>query len=188
MSSISDFFLRAKHWLIFLLLLGSIVCGQVAIVIYAAAGPLSPEEMFSARFTLVMLLSTLLAAAPLFSWLWAAGSLLSDLQERRLQLNLKFFRFAVAFPMPYMCLFFFVFQSSHPEAFLVIFPLHLFAVFCIFYSMYFVSKNLSQVEVGRRATFSDYAGYFFLIWLYPVGIWVIQPKINRLYLSRHRPA
>jgi len=47
--------------------------------------------------------------------------------------------------------------------------------------MYFVARNLSQLEIGRRAAFSDYAGYFPFLWFYPIGIWIIQPKINRFY-------
>lgn len=62
----------------------------------------------------------------------------------------------------------------------VIFPLHLFSMFCIFYCMYFVAKTFKTAELQRETTFSDFVSEFFLIWFYPIGIWIIQPKINRV--------
>ena len=64
--------------------------------------------------------------------------------------------------------------------FAIIVPVHLFAMFCIFYSLYFVAKTFKTVELQRTVTFSDFAGEFFLLWFYPIGIWIIQPKINRM--------
>ncbi len=51
----------------------------------------------------------------------------------------------------------------------------------MFYDLYFVSKNLVLAETSKSASFYDYAGPFFLIWFFPVGVWFIQPRINRLY-------
>ena len=62
----------------------------------------------------------------------------------------------------------------------VIVPLHLFSMFCIFYSLYFVAKTFKTVELQRQVSFSDFAGEFFMIWFYPIGIWIVQPKINKM--------
>ncbi len=62
----------------------------------------------------------------------------------------------------------------------IVVPLHLFSMFCIFYSLYFVAKTFKTVELQRETTFSDFAGEFFMIWFYPIGIWIIQPKVNRM--------
>ena len=59
-------------------------------------------------------------------------------------------------------------------------PLHLFSMFCMFYLLYFVSKTLKTVELKREVTFSDFLGEFFMIWFFPFGIWIIQPRINKL--------
>lgn len=64
--------------------------------------------------------------------------------------------------------------------FAIIVPLHLFSMFCIFYSLYFVAKTFKTVELQREVSFSDFVGEFFLIWFYPIGIWFIQPKINKM--------
>jgi hypothetical protein len=59
-------------------------------------------------------------------------------------------------------------------------PVHLFSMFCMFYCLYFISKELKAVEWQRPVTFSVYTGEFFLIWFFPIGIWFIQPRINKL--------
>ena len=57
---------------------------------------------------------------------------------------------------------------------------HILSMFGIFYSLYFVAKTFKTVELQREVTFSDFAGEFFMIWFFPIGIWVIQPKINKM--------
>lgn len=63
----------------------------------------------------------------------------------------------------------------------IIFPLHLLAMFCMFYSLYFIAKNLVMAEKNEIIEFYDFSGPFFLIWFFPIGIWFIQPRINALY-------
>jgi bacteriorhodopsin len=64
--------------------------------------------------------------------------------------------------------------------FALVVPLHLFSMFYIFYTLYFAAKTVKTVELQREVTFSDFAGEFFLIWFYPVGVWIIQPKVNKM--------
>jgi len=62
----------------------------------------------------------------------------------------------------------------------IIFPLHLLSMFSMFYCLYFVAKTFKTVELQRETTFSDFAGEFFMIWFYPIGIWIVQPKVNKM--------
>lgn len=62
----------------------------------------------------------------------------------------------------------------------ILITLHLFSIFCIFHSLYFAAKAFKTAELQRRVTFSDFAGEFFMIWFYPIGIWIVQPKVNRM--------
>lgn len=68
----------------------------------------------------------------------------------------------------------------NPAIFALIAPLHFFSMCCIFYCLYFVAKTIKTVELQREVKFSDFAGEFFMIWFYPIGIWLIQPKINKM--------
>lgn len=62
---------------------------------------------------------------------------------------------------------------------MLFFPVHLFAMFCLFYCQYFVAKTIKSVELKREAVLNDYIGEFFLIWFFVVGLWIMQPKLNK---------
>jgi uncharacterized RDD family membrane protein YckC len=177
-NSITSFFLRAKHWQIFLLLVG---VGNVAILSCALATLRSPEDFL--KIGLVFGAAMMLFMCCLLAWQWSMGSFLSSLVPPALRLNVGFFRFALIYPAVYIIVFMSLFQSiaTKPALFAVIFPFHFFATFCMLYLLYFVSKNLVLAETRKPASFPDYAGPFFLIWLFPIGIWFTQPRINRLY-------
>ena len=62
----------------------------------------------------------------------------------------------------------------------ILIPLHLFSMFCMFYLLYFCSKTIKSIELKREALFGDYIGEFLLLWFFVIGIWIIQPKINKM--------
>ena len=53
-------------------------------------------------------------------------------------------------------------------------------MFCMFYMLYFTSKTIKTVELQREVTFGEFIGEFFALWFYIIGIWFIQPKVNKL--------
>jgi hypothetical protein len=113
------------------------------------------------------------------------GSFLDSIVKPTLRLRKGFFRFALIFPPIYVPVFFAMPELRNPVLFAMILPLHFLAMFCLFYGLYFVSKNLAMVESGKPSTFYDYAGPLFPIWFFPFGVWFTQPRINGLY-SEHR--
>ena len=62
----------------------------------------------------------------------------------------------------------------------LIIPLHLFSMFCIIHTIYFVAKAYKIAETQRAVTFSDFVGEFFLAWFFIIGVWIMQPKINTM--------
>jgi len=63
-----------------------------------------------------------------------------------------------------------------------VFPL--ISISCFVYCLYFNAKSFRAAELQRPVTFSDFAGEFFLIGLFPLGVWFIQPRINRMFYKR----
>lgn len=116
-------------------------------------------------------------------WFWSMGTFLDSILQPALRLELRIFRLALIYPMIYIPIFMasFISLSVNPVMFAAIFPFHLLAMSCMFYLLYFVSKSLVMVETNRAVSFYDYAGPFFLLWFFPIGVWFIQPRINRLY-------
>lgn len=186
MNVIGSFFLRAKHWQIFLLLVGIGFVGHVVFTLMLLATGRSPEDfekIILLPFEAVMVLFMLCFLA----WFWSMGSFLSSIVQPALRLRMGFFCFALLYPALYIFVFFGLFQTTKPLLLAVLFPLHFFAMFCLFYDLYFVSKSLVLAETGRPASFYDYAGPFFLLWFFPIGVWFTQPRINRLYAEARNP-
>ena len=181
MPLIARFFLRAKHWQLFLLLFGIGFVGDVGILGSAVA---SPSQQNLGRFTAITEIVTLPFLCCFLAWFWSVGSFCDSLIRPERRLSIGFFRFALIYPALYIFMFIALLPIIPLWSTVLILPLHLFAMFCLFYELYFASKSLVLAETGRAKSFYDYAGPFFLLWFFPIGVWFIQPRINRLYL-RH---
>ncbi len=184
MKTIEAFFLRAKHWQIFLLLFVVPTVAEFAAIGFVSTNVRSWRDINGA--TLLFLGAMFLYLLSFLCWYWSMGSFLASTVESELKLKQGFFRLALLYPLFYMPVFFWIVFSPGLGPAAIIFPLHLFCMFCLFYGLYFVSKNLVMAETGKPASFYDYAGPFFLIWFYPIGIWFIQPRVNRLYAEKKR--
>lgn len=178
--------LTLKHWQLFLLIIGiPIIFEFVAIGFIISSRDPTIMIYF---FPILMILFT----GVFFGWFYALGTNLHKKLPNTAPMNLKKFKIFLFIPAVYIlliCVFMTTTFSgiSQPASFnpaifgAIIVPVHLFSMFCIFYCMYFNAKALKTVELQRPLTFSDYAGEFFLIWFFPIGVWIIQPRINRLF-------
>jgi hypothetical protein len=184
MNSIARWFLRAKHWQIFLFFCVAFLIANVAMINFEMS---EPASMLTFPGDLPFFIVWILCMCFFLGWLWSMGPFLSFLLQPPLQRKMRFFIFSLIYPAIYGLFFIATFSMSttKPVILAIIFPLHFLAMFCIFYDLYFVSKALIQVETGKSATFYDYAGPFFLLWFFPVGVWFTQPRINHLY-HQHR--
>ena len=177
--------LTIKHWQLFGLLMGLPMIFQF-VIMGSVMTSRNPTIMFAA-FPIMMILFIGL----FFGWFYALGTNLHKKLPETATMNLTKFKIFLFIPVAYM-LFLSVFMfgmfsnistggQPNPAIFALIVPLHLFSMFCIFYCLYFNAKALKTVEWQKPVTFSDFAGEFFLIWFFPIGVWIIQPRINKLF-------
>jgi hypothetical protein len=159
---------------------------------FVARGNPDPAYMFSYLKYFPFIL--IIFVAVYYGRFWSVAIGLQEKIPGNILMKVKKFKVFFIIPIAYMLVFFsFFFFSintlfSNPETnfglmgalFTLIIPIHLFAMFCIFYTLYFVAKTIKTVELQRAVTFIDFAIEFFLILFYPVGIWIIQPKINKM--------
>lgn len=178
-NAFSAVFLRAKHWHIFLTF-ASLMLFDIAISTNSVLSNANTDAALG-KFELLNGLLTLVPLVIFDAWFWSMGSFLNSLAPPRLKLSSKPFAVSLVYPPLYIAFFFLLFQDPNPKIVLWILPFHFFAMFCLFYNLYFVAKVLVLAETRRPASFYDYAGPFFLIWFFPVGVWFTQPRINRLY-------
>ena len=192
-------FLKAKHWQLFLLTFGIpmifqfVMMGTMFANIGSGNNP-DPSSMFISYMKLFPIMMILFMGV-FFGWFWSVVTGLQKKIPDEAQMKLNRFKIFFFIPLVYI-LFFSIFIGGAMGGFAdgfnapnpgiiggmiaVIFPLHLFSMFCIFHSLYFVAKTFKTAELKRKVSFSDFAGEFFLIWFYPIGIWIVQPKINKI--------
>jgi len=194
-------FLKAKHWQIFLLMVGIPVLIEIIILIilfmdldFESANP-KPKVMLS--FLGIFPIIMILYLSVYFGWLWSIGIGLQSKMPENVKMKIRKFKILFFIPFIYiitislfigggMLGFNIGDNISEPNRILfglgigIFVLLHLFSMFCIFYLLYFVSKTIKSVELQREVEFGDYALEFFLMWFYIIGIWIIQPRINKL--------
>jgi hypothetical protein len=192
-------YLKAKHWQVFLLTFALPFVVHIVMTFSFVSQtmpfhPMEPGEVpeFQSTVFLIFGTITLLYVVFLFGWYWSVAIGLKDSLPK--ELKLKYQRFKIFFysPLIYFCLFgLFIYyfaglieSNSQPDfsillpMLLLLFILHFYSIFCIVFIMYFTAKTIRSVEIKREAHFSDYILYFFLIWFFPIGVWILQPKIN----------
>ncbi|MCA6075625.1 hypothetical protein [Fulvivirga sedimenti] len=180
------FFLTSRHWVLFITMVG------IPAIIYLAGMTFSilTDNMTGILYTFpfVMIFSGLM----FLGWLWSIGIGLYPKIPEAIFVNKRRFRHLFIFVSLYMLALIisynllFVFNANPPLDFfystglLVFIPIHLFYVFCLFYLLYYNAKTIRSIELNKEAKWSDFTGEFILLWFWPVGIWILQPRINRI--------
>ena len=189
-NEIMKFLLLLKHWQLFILTLGAPIIMQIVLIVTT----ITSEDPFSDFATIIFIIpiTMILVMIIFFGWFYAMGTNLHKKLPESEKMNLTKFKIFLFIPLIYILAicFFIVFVINYTitnevtpnfALFGFIIPVHLFSMFCIFYCLYFNAKALKAVELQRPVKFGDFAGEFLLIWFYPIGIWIIQPRINKLF-------
>lgn len=195
---------RARHWQLFMLTFGVVFIFYVYMMIsfistISIGTPPEPQEMFQSFMFFPIVI--IIASGTHFCWYWSIGIGLQNKLPAEARMKTGLFKVAVLFPAIYFVIIFigitYLFTNAQPFfdqsdptdlnfiqtiAFSMLFfvPLHFFAIFCSFYCLYFTAKTIKSIELQRAVTLSDYIAEFVLIWFFPVGVWIIQPKINKM--------
>ncbi len=189
-----NFFLKLKHWQLFTLMVGLPFLFQILTMVSMVSNLHSDSPQTFNSFGLFPLIMVIFFGT-FFGWFW---SIVMGLQTKLpTGVDIKTTRFKIFFfiPLIYMtCISVFMtaifngmagaetagFIDIEGPGIALILLLHLLAMFGIFHTLYFVAKTIKTVERQKEVSFSEFAGEFFMLWIYFVGIWIIQPKINAL--------
>lgn len=165
-------YLKAKHWQLFIVLVGSMFLAQFIMFNTAMAG--------DSVNTVLLTLPALLIGTLFFGWLWAISSACSKALPAELASSPRPMQVGLVYALIYFIfssLFFFG-PGNQPPAYVVV--MHFLAMAAILYAMGFTAKQLTKLDQGKDISFYSYSGPFFLFWFFPIGIWFIQPKVNQL--------
>lgn len=158
------FVLKAKHYQIFF----SLVSGWIL----AAFIPNYDINVYLIKVVLITL--------PYILWVFTLGRSLNQclpvrkrLSETLLIFNLFFFC------VVYALIIIFIDGRIYFHGWAVLIPLYL--IYSFIYLFYFTSKALTSAESGNRAPFGEHIGEMVMLLLGYLGLWYIQPRINKLY-------
>ena len=190
-------FLNAKHWQLFTLMFGIPILLQVLTMISMFSNIDSngnPDQTGMLSMIKIFPIIMLLYVGLFFGWFWSIGIGLQKYIPTDIKMKIKKFKIFFFIPLTYILFlvvtigtaFYGISSGSNAvggivgKMLFVVIPMHLFSMFCIFYLLYFVSKTIKTTELKQTVTFSDFIGEFFMIWFFPIGIWFIQPRINKI--------
>jgi hypothetical protein len=191
-------FLKAKHWQLFTLMFGIPVLFQIVMMVTIFSNinsETNPDPLVLFNMFKFYPIIIIIYMGALFGWFWSIAIGLQNKVPKNVTMKTKKFKIFFFIPLIYIfCLAIFIgvmFSGIiQTEAELsngivgglivIILPLHLLSIFGMFYSIYFVAKTFKTVELQKEVNFGEFAGDFFMIWFYFIGIWIIQPKINKM--------
>ncbi|MCH3885053.1 hypothetical protein [Tenacibaculum aquimarinum] len=118
-------------------------------------------------------------------WTLSTGEILYNKLKDKSILNLKQFKLQIYFVVTYLFLVF-IFLGGYEinneniseygwKAWLII-PLHFLMFFCMIHTIYFLSKCITTLRNKKEG----YGWYMLGFWMFPIGIWIIQPRIIKL--------
>lgn len=192
--------LRAKHWQLFSIVFGLPFLVYLFIVYQILSSVSNPETIppdsdMILGYAKYLIAFGFISAIVYWFWYWSIGVGLHSKVPENVKLPNTMFKIFLLIPAVYLfavLAFVLTVMSSlpalgprgelpfNPAIITLILPLHFFSIFCIFYCIYFVAKTIKTVELQRKVTFSDFVAEFFLVWFFPIGIWILQPTINKL--------
>ena len=171
---------------------------------------LNEDELLSIFLEIIehvkyVILLSLLAFLILFFWYWSITIGLQKKIPVDIRINLTRFKILFFIPVLYFGLFFggiFYFFEKLPEiidliktdnsviledyffSFIKFIPFfllfHFFTIFCSLHTIYFTAKTIKLAMLKKEVKFGEFIGYFLLVWFNLIGLWVLQPEINKM--------
>jgi len=180
MNVIISYFVRAKAWQIMVVLLILFASFQY---LY---GNFSVENNHITVISIKLIIISFLVV--FIGWLFSIGIFLNNKIENIIKPKMHMFYLAIIIQVMNYAFYMFYFfdrfiedrnmQSIH---FMMMQTSNFVAFFCMIYIMFFIAKNLVMAEENKIIKVSDYFKEFILLLFYAVGIWFIQPRINRIF-------
>ena len=161
-------FLKAKPWVIFSLLILVPVVGIIVVVLIAKASDIR------GLIPLVGAIIWLPVLVTYFGWLWSAGSnLIRNPQSKRL--------FKTIFLSSLICAFLLVPAIkviANDSMRVVLDIISLLNFLGLLYCINLIRKGLNEWEAELGLFASSKVADFITIWILPIGIWFLQPRIQ----------
>lgn len=156
--------LKLKHWQIFLILLAGIVLQSFTI-----EGNKNVTMILNISGTIIW-----------FLWPLMVGNELYRLLPKKVEMNYTLFIINIVLVLTLYTIVMII-SDGKGMTFTGIEVLPaLYILFAIINSFAFPVRALNSIEKNKKASTGEYLGDFFLVALLPLGIWFLQPRINKV--------
>jgi hypothetical protein len=155
--------LKAKHWEVFIFLAA----------IYFLSTYCIDKSIIS-----VAVFSALLVGY--IGWYALLGNSLYKYLPRKVDYNITWFLLD-AFLLIVLYGVIMIFVDGNLQVYGLIALPFFYVLFAIAHLVWFPVALLVSIENGSRSTFSQYAGTMLQLVVWPIGIWFVQPRLNKIY-------
>ena len=194
-----EFFLRAKHWHIFLLILGLPVIFQLyylfELFVQGNYQVQTASENIQDYLWYIPLLC-LAAVLGQLAWNWSVATGLQEKIPAELRLNLRRFNWVTGLVVAFNVWFFTIFLAdvfAPPDQQLVLasnsrwlwyfVPLTSLGTLGLIYLQYITAKSIALARKQGRVRIGSWLGYFLLQVVFLLGIWFLQPRVQKAAAS-----
>lgn len=122
----------------------------------------------------------------LFAWMFSIGTWSNRHLPESRRRSMLLFGVSLALPIIYVLMYIILYipllqngGPSRPPLWLL--PMHMFSMVGIFYGIWYTARQLKSLLENEDADFMIFSSTFFLLFIFPIGIWLIQPEVNQLY-------
>lgn len=193
--------LKAKHWQLFLFVYGLPLLYTIVLLCYMVQSIIKNNAFgvdVISNYSKFSLLFVIIPVLLLLCWFWSVVEGLNNKLRNELKLRTSKLKISIMILASYtvtISIFILMVMNSwdHDKIFYtslsnevyiyiltIFFILNILILFCLLFSIHLVAKIIKTTELQKKVNFSDYVGEFILIWLFPIGVWFIQPRINNL--------
>ncbi|MBS4061945.1 MAG: hypothetical protein KG029_16220 [Bacteroidetes bacterium] len=175
--------LTLKSWQTF----GLIIIMPILLIVLG--GVLIRITEIKALGTLFAILAALTMMISYYGWIWTAGIALFRQCVFNSKLNLNAFRFLFVLALILFLTITPILKTVFSEdSLFVIRIIGIASLLSFFYCIYFISTAIRNLERQRNIKTSFIILDFILIWILPIGIWFIQPRIDKILAYKEEKA
>ena len=161
------FILRLKHWQLFLLTIGLPILANI----FGVSGHGQTDIIIGS-----------MTVSGVFGWIWSIANELHTKLPDGKRFMLWIFRISFFIALTILIWVFWVTENNtmtDNELSIILLCVPIYLGLMIFVVL-FTAKTLKTVELGRPTNINEYGVEAFLIWMIPIGVWFIQPRLNQL--------
>ncbi len=145
------------------------------ITIFLTLAPNFDEDVQSGQLSIVTVYTVLLNFI-LLGWYFSIGTILNvgtEKEMKQFRSNCVFLLFFIIVLLTLLTL-----LKSLLEDYVFIFIIAVFYYIYVFFKVLFYCSRCLSEHIDKTANSPSIIGYVFLLWFFPIGIWIIQPKVN----------